>query len=109
MTSLCRAPENPRCMKFNIGDSVLVYPQKMIGIVYQKANEKGDIGVQMKKNKLLINHKRLKLHVPSSELYPENYDFSIIFDTVEVRKTRHDMARKHDRQLRIEDNNGERG
>lgn len=104
-----RAPENPRCMKFNIGDSVLVYPQKMIGIVHQKANEKGDIWVQMKKNKLLINHKRLKLLVPSSELYPENYDFSIIFDTVEVRKTRHDMARKHDRQLRIEDNNGERG
>ena len=103
-----RVHENPRCMKFNIGDSVLIYPQKMIGIVYQKANEKGEIGVQMKNNKLLINHKRLKLHVSASELYPENYDFSIVFDTVEDRKARHDMARMHDPQLKIENNNEER-
>lgn len=97
-----KTPDNPRSMRFNIGDSVLVYPQKLIGIVYQKANEKGEIGIQMKKNKLLISHKRLKLHVPASELYPENYDFSIIFDTVETRKARHDMARMHDPQLKIE-------
>lgn len=97
-----KAPDNPRSMSFNIGDSVVIYPQKLIGIVYQKANEKGDVGVQVKKQKLLINHKRLKLHVPSSELYPENYDFSIIFDTVENRKKRHDMSRKHDSKLVIE-------
>lgn len=89
-------------VNFNIGDSVMVYPQKMIGIVFQKANEKGDIGVQIKGKKLLLNHKRLKLHVPASELYPENYDFSIIFDTVENRKKRHDMARKHDPKIIIE-------
>ena len=33
--------------------------------------------------------------VPAKELYPEDYDFSIIFDTVEVRKLRHDMERKY--------------
>ncbi|HEY9059741.1 MAG TPA: DNA mismatch repair protein MutS [Pseudobacteroides sp.] len=93
---------NPRSMRFNKGDSVMVYPQKMIGIVYQKANEKGEIGVQMKNKKLLINHKRLKLHVPASELYPEDYDFSIIFETVENRKKRHQMERKHDPQTIIE-------
>ncbi|MCX7746852.1 MAG: DNA mismatch repair protein MutS [Clostridia bacterium] len=103
-----KASDNLRSMNFNIGDSVLVYPQKWIGIVYQKANEKGDVGVQIKREKLLINHKRLKLHVPASELYPENYDFSIIFDTVENRKARHDMARKHDPQLVIETNNEDR-
>ena len=34
-------------VSFNISDSVMVYPQKEIGIVYQKANDKGDIGVQI--------------------------------------------------------------
>ncbi len=97
-----RAPENPRYMKFNIGDSVIVYPQKLIGIIYQKANEKGELGVQIHKRKMLINHKRLKLHVPAKELYPDNYDFSIIFDSVAVRKARRTMERRHDPELVIE-------
>ena len=42
-----------------------------------------------------INHKRVRLQVSASELYPEDYDFSIIFDTVENRKKRHDMERKY--------------
>lgn len=100
--------QSPRSNRFNIGDSVMVYPQKMIGIVYMKANEKGEIGVQTKKNKQLINHKRLKLHVPAEKLYPENYDFSIIFDSVATRKARHDMARKHDSGLVIELESNER-
>lgn len=97
-----RVTDSPRSMKFNIGDSVMVYPQKIIGIVYQKSNEKGEIGVQIKNKKLLINHKRLKLHIPASELYPENYDFSIIFDTVVNRKARHSMEKRHDANLIIE-------
>ena len=44
--------------------------------------------------KIWINHKRVKLHVAAAELYPEDYDFSILFDTVENRKIRHDMERK---------------
>jgi hypothetical protein len=43
-----------------------------------------------------VNHKRLKLHVPASELYPEDYDFSIIFDTVANRKARHLMGKRHE-------------
>lgn len=97
-----KAPETPRCMKFNIGDSVMVYPQKQIGIVFRKADEKGNVGVQLKKSKLVINHKRLKLHVPADELYPENYDFSIIFDSVANRKARHKMERMHAPELVIE-------
>lgn len=91
-----------RSMRFDMGDSVMVFPQKEIGIVYQKANEKGEIGVQIKTRKLAVNHKRLKLLVPAKDLYPENYDFSIIFDTVDNRKKRHDMDRKHDPDIIIE-------
>jgi len=87
--------ELPRSQRFTIGDSVIVYPKRDVGIVYERANSKGEIGVQVKGEKRLINHKRLKLKVAASELYPEDYDFSIIFDTVENRKARHLMGRKH--------------
>ncbi len=98
------APQN-RSSKFNIGDSVMVFPQKELGLVYQKANEHGEIGVQIKRQKKLISHKRIKLHVPASELYPPDYDFSIIFDTVENRKARHKMGKKHNADLIIEYSN----
>ena len=31
----------------------------------------------------------------AQELYPEDYDFSIIFDTAENRKLRHQMEKRH--------------
>ena len=82
-------------IEFHRGDSVMVYPDKKIGIVCKEANEKGVLQVQMPGKKIWINHKRVKLHVAATELYPEDYDFSIIFDSVEVRKARHQMKRKY--------------
>lgn len=81
--------------KYKIGDSVMIYPDKKIGIVCVPINEKGVLRVQLPNKKIWINHKRVKLHVAATELYPEDYDFSIIFDTVENRKKRHDMQRKY--------------
>ena len=81
--------------KYKIGDSVIVYPDKKIGIVCVPINEKGVLRVQMPNKKIWINHKRVKLHVSATELYPEDYDFSIVFDSVENRKKRHDMDRKY--------------
>ena len=72
-----------------------IYPDKKIGIVCEKVNEKGVLRVQIKSKKIWINRKRVKLHVAASELYPEDYDFSIIFETVENRKIKHDMSRKY--------------
>ncbi len=76
------------------GDSVMVYPDKKIGIVCTPVNEKGVLRVQLPDKKIWINHKRVKLHVVAAELYPEDYDFSIVFESVENRKTRHEMERK---------------
>lgn len=81
--------------KYKRGDSVMVYPDKKIGIVCEPINEKGVLRVQLPDKKIWINHKRVKLHVAAAELYPEDYDFSIIFDTVANRKIRHDMDRKY--------------
>lgn len=86
---------------FCIGDSVTVYPQKEVGIIYKTVNQRGELGVQVKGEKQVINHKRLKLITKATELYPDNYDFSIIFDSVANRKARHVMERKHDPNLVI--------
>ncbi len=81
--------------RFSVGDSVVVYPDRKIGIVCERANEKGVLRVQLADRKIWVNHKRVKLKVAAKELYPEDYDFSIVFDTVENRKMRHDMERKY--------------
>lgn len=81
--------------KYQLGDSVMVYPDKKIGIVCKRADDKGVLRVQLPDKKIWINHKRIKLLVPADQLYPDEYDFSIIFDTVKNRKLRHQMERKH--------------
>ncbi len=91
-----RPETDTRSESFNIGDSVIVYPAKEIGLVYKTTDARGEIGVQVKGVKKLVNHKRIKLHVPASELYPEDYDFSIVFDTVENRKARHILKKRHE-------------
>ena len=84
---------NKLVKSYKIGDSVMVYPDKKIGIVCEPENEKGVLRVQMPNKKIWVNHKRVKLHVAAEKLYPEDYDFSILFDTVENRKLRHQMER----------------
>ena len=96
--SVCREKKKeykPLSEKFAIGDSVMIFPDKKIGIVCESVNEKGVLRVQLPDKKIYINHKRVKLHVAASELYPEDYDFSIVFDSVEQRKMRHKMERKY--------------
>ncbi len=92
-----KSEKQRRSDTFQIGDSVLVFPQKEIGIVYARSNHKGEIGVQIKGDKKLINHKRIKLHVPADELYPDDYDLSIVFDTVENRKANKRMQKHHEK------------
>ncbi len=84
-----------KALEFRLGDSVMVLPDRKIGIVCQTANEKGVLRVQMQGKKIWIHYKRVRLQVAASELYPEDYDFSIIFDSVEKRKMLHQMERKY--------------
>jgi len=87
--------------KYHRGDSVLVHPGGVIGIVVKPEDRNGMVLVQIKKEKQLVNQKRLQLKVAATELYPEDYDFSIIFDTVANRKARHKMGKKHQEGLVI--------
>lgn len=91
----------PKVEKFKIGDSVKVYPQKLIGIIYKLENEKGELIVQIKGKKQMVNHKRIKILAQASDMYPEDYDFSIIFDSVENRKASNKMNKSHNPDLVI--------
>lgn len=97
------APKSSESTKeyFQVGDSVTVFPSKEIGIVYRMANEKGDLTVQIKGDKHVINHTRLKLLASASALYPPDYDFSILFDSVANRKARHKMEKQYQEDLEI--------
>lgn len=93
---------NDHIFSFHRGDSVTVQPEGVIGIVVKPADRQGNVLVQIKKEKQLISHKRLHLKIAAKELYPDDYDFSIIFDSVEVRKARHQMSKGHQEGLTLE-------
>ncbi len=82
-----------KAKSFHIGDSVLVFPNKEKGLVFHAVNEEGKVGVQIKGSKRWVAAKRLKLLVAASELYPADYDFSIVFDNVANRKARKKMTK----------------
>ncbi len=82
--------------RFTMGDSVLLLPDKKNAIVYRPADDEGNVVIQLQGRKLAVRHNRLKLLVPAAELYPLDYDFSIIFDTVANRKAAHTIGRKFD-------------
>lgn len=86
---ISKKPE--RSSLFQRGDSVMVLPDKIKGIVFAIEDKEGNVGVQIQKEKRKIKAKRLKLLVPASQLYPDDYDFSIIFDSVANRKAKHKM------------------
>jgi DNA mismatch repair protein MutS2 len=88
---------------FEKGDAVWIYPLKRLGIVFRPADERGHVIVQVQKQKLSFNQKRLKLHIGKDELYPdEHYDLDIVFESKQNRKARKLMSRKHVEGLVIE-------
>ena len=79
-----------------MGDSVALLPDNKNAIVYKPADDDGNVVIQIQGRKMKVRHNRLKLLVPAEQLYPADYDFSVIFDTVANRKAAHTMARKHE-------------
>lgn len=80
---------------FKLGDCVYIGSLKCTGIVCETENAKGEIGVMVKKRKVTVNKKRLSLYVDGKDLYPEDYDYDIVFESKENRKKKHMLDRKH--------------
>ncbi|MBY0009068.1 endonuclease MutS2 [Paenibacillus typhae] len=86
---------------FEIGDAVYITSLNRTGIVYAGQDSMGIVGVMVQKEKMRINHKRLKPYLSKDELYPEDYDFDILFETKENRKKRKLMRKRHVEGLSI--------
>lgn len=80
---------------FNLGDCVYVSSMNRTGIVCELQNNRGEVGVMVMKQKFKINHKRLSLYIEGEELYPEDYDFDIVFESKDNRKKKKLMSKRH--------------
>ncbi|QJD83673.1 endonuclease MutS2 [Cohnella herbarum] len=90
-------------ISWSVGDVVFIPQLRKPGVVYRLPDEKGNMIVQVQKEKITINHKRIRKFIDKKHLYPgENYDMDIVFDTVENRKKRHLMGKRHVEGLIIE-------
>lgn len=87
------------------GDRVYISTMDRTGIVCEEENGRGELVVMVMGKKYVINHKRLTLHLDREELYPENYDMDILFETKENRKKRKIMSKHHVEGLSIETEN----
>ncbi|NOU91748.1 DNA mismatch repair protein MutS [Paenibacillus sp. LMG 31456] len=92
----------PVTESFQLGDRVFAAYLGRSGIVCETEDSMGNIGVMIQKQKMKIKKKRLVLQIESKELYPDNYDLDIIFETKQNRKMRKLMNRKHVKGLTIE-------
>ena len=84
------------------GDNVKISPSNEFGIIYKGPDQFGNYIVQVKGEKMSINHKRIGLYIPASELYPEDYDFDIIFQSKENRKKSKIISKGHEENLTID-------
>ncbi len=81
--------------KFQKGDCVFISTMNRTGIVCETENNRGEVVVMVMKKKYKINHKRLTLRVEAADLYPENYDLDIVFESKENRKKRKQFSKHH--------------
>ncbi|WP_282154926.1 endonuclease MutS2 [Cytobacillus gottheilii] len=94
-TSESPKPQKVQVPAFKMGDNVKLTETDELGIIYKGPDAGGQYVVQVQKEKRSINQKRLKLYIRAEELYPEDYDFDIIFKSKEYRKVSHQQKKKH--------------
>ncbi|MCM3292533.1 DNA mismatch repair protein MutS [Paenibacillus sp. MER 180] len=88
--------------KLQKGDCVYIAYLKRTGIVYEEEDLRGNVGVLIQHQKVKINKKRLTLYIEKQDLYPEDYDMDIVFESKENRKKKKIMSRKHVEGITIE-------
>lgn len=76
--------------QFSIGDRVFIKSLQTSGVIYELENYKDELGVMVKDKKLKVHKNQLKLQIESKKLYPENYDFDVIFLSKEARRQNRD-------------------
>ncbi|QTH46176.1 DNA mismatch repair protein MutS [Cohnella sp. LGH] len=89
--------------RWSVGDLVFIPHLRKPGVIYRLPDERGNLIVQVQQEKIKLNHKRIRKYIDKKHLYPgEDYDLNIVFDSVENRKKRHLMGKRHVDGLTIE-------
>lgn len=89
---------------FEIGDAVWITSLRRVGIISELADSRGNMMVMIQGQRVKLNRKRLKPYIKKEELYPDDYDMDIVFDSKENRKKRKLMGKRHVDGLMIERN-----
>ncbi len=84
------------------GDNVKISQTDELGIIFKGPDRMGNFIVQIKGEKKEVNHKRLELYIAANELYPEDYDFGIVFESKEFRKKDKILSKRHDENIVID-------
>jgi DNA mismatch repair protein MutS2 len=89
--------ENLSNRPFRVGDSVYVGTIKENAILCELADKHGDVTVLYREKRLKVNQKRIKLHIPAEQLYPDidNYDLDTVLLSWEDRKLKKAMNKRH--------------
>ncbi|WHY90119.1 endonuclease MutS2 [Neobacillus cucumis] len=87
---------------YHQGDNVKISPSNEYGIIYTGPDQQGNYLVQIKGERISVNHKRLKLYISAAELYPDDYDFDIIFQSKETRKKSKILSKRHHEEIIID-------
>ncbi|GCD11523.1 endonuclease MutS2 [Clostridium tagluense] len=91
---------NSKTYDYKIGDRVLLMEYMDFAIVYKAIDSFNNITVLYKDDFLEVNEKRLKLELKAEDLYPEDYDFNILFMDYEKRKLERDLERGSKKALK---------
>ncbi|MCC3375676.1 DNA mismatch repair protein MutS [Cohnella sp. REN36] len=85
-----------------VGDVVWIPAMNRPAVVYKTPDERGNLVVHSRGEKLTLNRKRVRRYIESKHLYPDDYDMDIVFETIENRKKRKIMSKRHVEGLAIE-------
>lgn len=86
---------------YKLGDCVFVTTMNRTGIVCETENARGEIGVMIMKKKMVVSHKRVRPFLEGKDLYPEDYNLDTVLESVQNRKARHKMGKRHVDGLQI--------
>ncbi|WZL81820.1 endonuclease MutS2 [Vallitaleaceae bacterium 9-2] len=87
--------ENIQIRPYQQGDQVEIASMHAKGIVYEQENHKQEVTVLVKDKKVTLHRRMLTLKIAAEQLYPEGYDFDILFKSKAYRKNNKLMSRKY--------------
>ncbi|WP_250861293.1 endonuclease MutS2 [Oceanirhabdus seepicola] len=79
--------------EYRVGDQVILLENGQKAIVYNERDKLNNIVVLIGDEYKEVNIKRVKLNIKREKLYPEDYDFDILFKAYKDRKLEHDLKR----------------